>query len=576
MNIVTILLRIQPENYLLKHSILTSGNREVKVAFLLLLMVLAGCKKTNKIPATQLDLLIENAVIYTVDSQWSIMNEMAIDNGKIVALGKTGELKPKYTYQSVLNLEGQVVYPGFIDGHCHFLGYARTLLNVDLTGTKTMREVLQKTKTFFNDSNSTWVQGRGWDQNDWPYPVFPNKDSLDAIFPNRPVALRRVDGHALWVNSMAHKMAGIDAETQIAGGEVLRDERGEPTGILLDNAADRVLNLIPENVKERDEEALAKAQNNCFAVGLTGLHDAGLPLSDVLFLQQLYQQNKLHMRLYQMIANNEEAIRYFEENGAINTPNFKVSSIKCYMDGALGSRGAWLKAPYHDNPGNSGLQLTNHDQFLETLHRALAMGFQVNTHAIGDMAVWQTLTGYAAVLPQGNQLRWRVEHAQVVDTADYPMFRAYNIIPSVQPTHATSDMYWAAERLGDRLPTAYAYQNLLQCNGWLVGGSDFPVENINPLFGFYAAVARQDQSAFPATGFQTENALSRKQALLAMTLWAAKGAFMENETGSLQPGKYADFVVLNGDIMRLPLQQVFNVKVLKTFVDGNMVYQMEL
>lgn len=551
---------------------------------IVLLFLVSSCqekKSSNNLTAAKpefVDLIIKNAKIYSVDSGFTKAEAIAIKKGEIVFIGSTVEVEKQYKSINVEDLNGAFVYPGFADPHCHFLGYARTLLNVDLVGTASQEDVIEKASDFFGENPEGWVQGRGWDQNDWAesgwdVSQFPSKEALDKAFPNNPVAFRRVDGHALWVNSKALKMAEIRAALKIEGGEVVVDENGEPTGVLLDNAADLVLNIIPENIKGRDAEAIQRAQQNCFAVGLTFLHDAGLPLNDVLFLKEQYEQEKLKMRIYQMISHEEETVDYFEANGPINTDRFWVRSIKCYMDGALGSRGAWLKKPYHDAGGQIGLQVTQNDAMRLLLQRALRMKFQVNTHAIGDMAVKNTLNLYSEVLDGNTNIKWRIEHSQVVDVEDLAMYAKYSIIPSIQATHATSDMYWADERLGDRIETAYAYQDLLKTNGWILNGSDFPVENINPLYGFYAAVARMDQEGYPEGGFQMENALTREQALRAMTIWAAKGAFLESELGSLELGKKADFVILEKDLMTAPINELYKLKVLRTYINGEQVYK---
>ncbi|MGB0430552.1 MAG: amidohydrolase [Bacteroidia bacterium] len=549
-----------------------------------ILWVVSACNKkkdkenVNATKPVKVDLVVSNATIYTVDSAFSKAEAMAIHEGRVVFVGSLAQLNSMFVAKESIDLGGANVYPGFSDPHCHFLGYARTLFNVDLTGTQSLNNVIEKTADFFGDSTSGWIQGRGWDQNDWgesgwDVSQFPDKTKLDSLFPNNPVALRRVDGHALWVNSMALQMGNITSKTRVRGGEVHLNTQGEPSGILLDNAADLVLDIIPENIKERDAEAVQKAQSNCFAVGLTNLHDAGLPLNDVLFMYEQYKQGRLKIRINQMLSHDDETIDYFEKMGAIEMDHFWVKSIKCYMDGALGSRGAWLKKPYHDAGGHTGLQLTQNNKMHDLLSRALKMNFQVNTHAIGDSAVANTLSLYAKYLKGKNDKRWRIEHNQVVEISDLSKYSANSIIPSVQPTHATSDMYWADERLGNRIETAYAYQDLLATNGWIINGSDFPVEHINPLYGFYAAVARMDQQGNPKGGFQIENALTREQALRAMTIWAAKGAFLEDELGSLEVGKRADFVVLEKDLITAPINELYKISVLKTFINGELVFE---
>lgn len=517
-------------------------------------------------------MVMHNAKIYTVNSDFALAQAMAISDGKILAVGTNEAILADYDADEKVDLKGKAVYPGFIDGHCHFLGYGRILFDVDLVGVKSFNEMVSRTVDFFGSSPSGWVKGRGWDNTIWENKAFPTKDTLDALYPNTPVVLRRVDGHAALANQKALDVAGITAITKVAGGDILLDSLGKPTGMLIDNAVDLVMNQIPEQVKARDAEALQKAQANCFAVGLTSVVDAGLPLADLLFLQQEAKAGKLRMRVYQMASHDSETVAYFKEHGPLREGRLSIQSFKCYMDGALGSRGALLLEPYSDDSTKLGLQLTPTAEFHELLQTAKAMDFQVCAHAIGDSAVRVVLNGYAQYLEPDNDKRWRVEHAQVVHPNDIATFGQYGILPSVQSTHATSDMDWADERLGNRISTAYAYQTLLKQNGLLVNGSDFPVEGINPLLGFYAAVARKDADGSPENGFQMENALSREQALKAMTIWAAYGQFAEHEKGSLEKGKLADFVVLDQDIMTIPANEILQVKVLQTAISGETVY----
>lgn len=538
------------------------------LAFISIFLVISCNPEKPKV-----DFAITNALVYTVDEGFNTATGFIVKGGEIVAIGNGNDLVEKYACDTVIDLKGKPVYPGFIDGHCHFLGYGRTLFNVNLVGTKSKADVLSRVEEFFGNEANGWIQGRGWDQNDWSASVYPDKSELDSIYPDVPVALRRVDGHGLWVNSKALELAGVTADTKVEGGEVLIGDDGDPSGILIDNAADLVLNIIPENIKERDIDALQKAQDNCWAVGLTTVHDAGLPLDDVMFMKEEAEAGRLKMRVYQMVSNETDAIAYFEEHGKIEAGRLNVSSFKCYMDGALGSRGALLSNPYSDNPSNHGLQLTTDSAMEHLVSVAGKIGFQVNTHAIGDAGCKKTLQAYKTYINAPNDFRWRIEHSQVVDPADFTTYAELNIIPSIQATHATSDMYWAEDRLGkERVRTAYAYNDLLKTNGWLIAGSDFPVEGINPLFGFYAATIRKDQKGFPENGFQVENGLSRADALKAMTIWAAKGAFMEKEIGSLEVGKQADFVVLESDLMTADEKTLYDIKVLMTYLSGELVF----
>ncbi|HUH32354.1 MAG TPA: amidohydrolase, partial [Daejeonella sp.] len=460
----------------------------------------------------------------------------------------------------------------FIDGHAHFAGYGESLQQVDLTGTKSWKEIIEKITAFAAQNKEGWLTGRGWDQNDWDDKEFPDNQQLNQLFPDRPVLLTRVDGHAAIVNQKAFDEAGVKAGRSLTGGEVeTRD--GKLTGILVDNAIDLVSSKIPSATATHQKESLLDAQKNCFAVGLTTVVDCGLgyPMVDV--INKLQEDNELKMRMYVMLSDSPANFDYLFKKGAVKTDRLNVRSFKVYADGALGSRGACLLHPYSDKPGYSGFLLSDKKHFAEVAEKIAAHGFQMNTHAIGDSANREILNVYAKVLKGKNDLRWRIEHAQVINPADFKLFGDNNVIPSVQSTHATSDMYWAADRLGpDRVKGAYAYKQLLDQNGWLVLGTDFPVEDINPMLTFYAAVVRKDAKGFPAAGYQMENALSREDALRGMTIWAAKGSFEEKEKGSIEAGKFADFVILDHDMMRAEPATLLKIKVDKTYINGEMVY----
>ncbi len=445
--------------------------------------------------------------------------------------------------------------------------------NVDLRGTRSFNEVLERVQKFAETHpDNEWILGRAWDQNDWEEKEFPVNNQLNKLFPNKPVVLRRVDGHALIANDAALKKAGITAETKVDGGNVVLRNR-KPTGVLIDNAMELLFKIIPKVNKQIARNALLDAQKNCFAVGLTSVDDAGLDKSTVLLIDSLQKSAKLKMRIYAMLTPTKENADYFITKGIYKTNYLNVRSIKLYADGALGSRGACLLHPYHDDPGNCGFLISGID-FLDSLcHLAYENNYQINTHAIGDSANRVMLNIYGKYLKGENDRRWRIEHAQVIAPDDFKLFNKYSIVPSVQPTHATSDMYWAEDRLGsERIKNAYAYKDLLKQNGWIAAGSDFPVEEINPLFGFYAAVVRKDQNNWPENGFEPENAISREDALKAMTIWAAKSNFEEKEKGSIELGKFADFVVTDKDIMTAAPEVLYKINVLNTFIDGVKVY----
>ena len=513
-----------------------------------------------------------NGKVYTVDSVNTVVSAFAVMDGRIAKTGTDDDIKKNFRSPNQIDLKGKAVYPGFIDAHCHFYGYGQTKQQVDLTGTKSFDEVIERVVAFSKTNPEGWLTGRGGDQNDWEVKQFPDNRKLDELFPNRPVLLKRIDGHAALANTVALKLAGITSPKNIEGG-VFMSNNGTLTGILIDNAVDSVSSKIPEPNRAQIISSLLTAQKDCFAVGLTTVSDAGLERKIVDIIHTLNQEKKLKMRMYVMLTSSTKNFDHFLKTGPYKTPFLNVRSFKFYADGALGSRGACLLAPYTDQPQKTGFLLNDEEFFRKYAQIMYDGGWQMNTHCIGDSATRVMLDIYASVLKQKNDRRWRIEHAQVVEPSDLKKFSDYSIIPSVQPTHATSDMYWADERLGPvRIKNAYSYKDLMKCNGWLASGSDFPVESINPLFGFYAAVARKDHKGYPDKGFQTENAITREEALKAMTIWAAKSNFEENEKGSLTQGKHADFVILDKDIMTVPITEVINTKVLSTYVAGEKVY----
>jgi predicted amidohydrolase YtcJ len=536
-------------------------------AFLLLLMF-ASCTMKQKA-----DLLLTHGKIYTVDSAFSIHQAMAIGEGMILATGTDEEILSQFSSETVVDLGGKPVYPGFNDGHCHFYGYALTRYQwLDLKGTGSFEEILQALVMHHRDQPSSWILGRGWDQNDWAVKEFPDNTKLDELFPDIPVVLTRIDGHALLANSAAMEKAGINAETRIEGGEI-RTANGKPTGLLVDNAADRMKVAIPEPDLEVIREALKKAQEDCFAVGLTSVSDAGLEYENIMLIDSMQANGNLLIRINAMLSPSEKNLAEFVERGPFQKDRLTVVSVKLYADGALGSRGALLTQPYADDPGKLGLQINSVDYYRDLLQLAYQKNFQVNTHCIGDSANRLMLNLYAEMLRGPNDRRWRIEHAQVVHPEDFKLFGNFNIIPSVQSTHCTSDMYWAGERLGpERVKNAYAYKQLLHQNGWLINGTDFPIEEIDPLLTFYAAVSRADKSGYPEGGFQPENALSREEALRSITAWPARGSFEEHRKGTLEAGKMADFVILQKDLMTVDLKEIPEIEIAETYLNGIRVH----
>jgi predicted amidohydrolase YtcJ len=521
----------------------------------------------------KIDLLIYNATVYTVDKNFSQAEAIAIDNGKIIATGTTQKLEEQFDAKEKINAKGKFVYPGFIDAHSHFFGYGLGLQQADLVGTTSWEDILERLKKYSKIHKEGWITGRGWDQNDWPVKEFPTNEKLNQLFPDRPVVLSRIDGHAAIANDKALELARVKPGQKLEGGEVeLKD--GKLTGILIDNATSLVYSKVPKPDESQLKEALQAAEKNCFADGLTTVADCGLDYESALFVDSLQKNNALKMRMYIMLSDRKKNFDFLFQNGKIKTDRLNVCSFKFFADGALGSRGACLLHPYSDKPGWSGFLLKPEQHFDAMAKMIEAHGFQMCTHAIGDSANRMILKIYAKYLKGKNDKRWRIEHAQVVNKNDFHYFGDYNIVPSVQPTHATSDMYWAGDRLGkERLKYAYANEELKNENGWIPLGTDFPVEDISPVKTFYAAVFRQDAKGWPAGGFQMENALSREEAIRGMTIWAAKAGFEEKEKGSLEKGKFADFVLLDTDLMKADEKEILNTKVLMTFVNGEKVFE---
>lgn len=533
-------------------------------------LIQAGCRS-----GYDADAIYYNGTVYSVDDSFSVFTAFAVRGGKIFSLGTDKEMMALNAPQKT-DLNGKTVIPGFHDGHCHFYGYGLDLKKIWLTQTRSFDEVINVLVEKRNQTVGGWLFGRGWDQNKWPGKSYPDNSKLDSLFPDIPVFLLRVDGHAALANSKALQMAGIEASTVIDGG-LIEKRGGRLTGILLDNAADRVSNIIPEFSYADKREALLNAQRNCFEVGITSVTDAGigstgLTLEIINIIDSLHKSGHLKMRVNAMAATEE--IEHYRRHGKIKTERLSVHGFKIYSDGALGSRGACLLEPYADQPGHSGFLIHSPEKLDSIVDIIASIGFQLNTHSIGDSAHRLMLQLYGKYTTNLSDHRWRIEHAQVIHPDDFALYKKYKILPSVQPVHATSDMYWAGDRLGaERVKGAYAYKQLLLQNNIIISGSDFPVEPINPLYGFYAAVARMDQDNYPEGGFQSENALSREETLRSFTQWPAYGAFRENEIGSLEIGKVADFLILEEDIMKIPVENIWKTKVIATYINGENVYK---
>lgn len=536
--------------------------------FSFFIFLFASCKFRQKA-----ELIIHHAKIYTVDDKFSVAEAMVINDGKIIAIGSNDDILKQYESDSITDAKGKAVFPGFNDAHAHFVGYAMSLLTVNLVDTKSWEEVVEKCNSFAKTLPAeAWLTGRGWDQNDWAVKEFPDNTKLNELFPDRPVIITRIDGHAAMANAKALELAGVKPGDKLTGGDIeVKD--GKLTGLLVDNAVDLVSSKIPEANLAQVKKALLLAQENCFAVGLTSLHDCGLDFATVEKIEALQKSGELKMRMNIMLSDAAVNFDYAFKRGKIKTDYLNVGSFKVYADGALGSRGACLLQPYSDKPGWQGFLLSKPEHFDSVANIIYAKGWQMCTHAIGDSGNRAILKIYAKYLKGKNDLRWRIEHAQVINENDFKLFGENSIIPSVQPTHGTSDMYWAGDRLGPvRVKGAYAYQQLINENNWIPLGTDFPVEDISTFKTFFAAVVRQDAKGFPAGGYQVENALSREETIRGMTTWAAKASFEEKKKGSLEKGKFADFIILDTDLMTCEPAAILKTKVLATYSAGKKVY----
>ncbi|MHA6203347.1 amidohydrolase [Dyella soli] len=528
--------------------------------------------------------LLVNAHVHTMDPERPEATALAWkDDGRLLAVGDTADLQKRYPDATKVDAGGATVIPGLIDAHGHMLGLGMTHIQVDLVGASSKAEILERLKAAAARlPRDAWLVGRGWDQNRWAGKQFPTAADLDAAFPDRPVLLERIDGHASWVNSAAMKHAAkpLDGDWQPDGGRIMRVGK-KASGVLVDGAQGLVANAVPPLTHEQTREAYKAAFADAVAAGLTGVHDPGVSLDDFKVLQEMAAAGELPLRLYEMADGNHAALDWLCTQGghwADAAGRLQMRTVKLYMDGALGSRGAALLADYNDDHGNRGIFVTSPDAYRSAVDKAHRCHVQVATHAIGDRGNRMVLDTYQSVLGEGadSDHRWRVEHAQIVALDDIPRFAQVRIIASMQPTHATSDMPWAEQRLGpERLKGAYAWQRFIHERVPLAFGSDFPVEQVNPMLGIYAAVTRQDLKGQPPGGWLPDQRVSRIQALAGFTRGAAYAAFMENEVGMLRPGLRADFVLLDGDLMTVPQRQIADLKPLSTWVDGKAVYHAE-
>lgn len=533
------------------------------------------------------DLVLTNGRIYTVDNARPVVSAIAIRNGRLLFAGSDAEAKLLASASArIIDLAGKPVYPGFIDAHGHLLGLGNTLRRVNLAGSTSYEEVVNRVSAWAKDVKpGEWIQGRGWDQNRWAVKEFPTHEALSRAFPNNPVVLERIDGHAVLANQRAMDLARVNASTKDpSGGRIIRLSSGAPAGVFVDNAQELIDRAIPASTPEEKRRAILAAIAECNRWGLVGVHDPGEDAETVGIYEQLARAGNYNLRMYVMLSDpgepgsKEAASNPYLRRGpqsALYGGHLWIRAIKLYADGALGSRGAALLAPYSDEPGNSGLLVSQPEHLKAMAEMGLRRGFQINVHAIGDRGNRMVLDAFEAALQKFPRVdhRFRIEHAQVISPQDIPRFTRLGVIPSMQATHQTSDMRWAESRVGpERIRGAYAWRSLLNTGVIIPNGTDFPVEEVNPLLTFHAAVTRQDPTNWPAGGWYPDQKMTREEALQSMTIWPAYASFEESLTGSLTPGKYADFVILDRDIMRIPETEILSARVISTWIGGKQVY----
>ncbi len=558
--------------------------RPARAVLLLLLGLVLPGRTLRAAEAGRADLLLRGGRVHTLDPARPLAEAVAIRGNRVLAVGDAAELsRLAGPATRVVELAGRTVVPGFDDSHAHLLGIGFSRLDLDLAGTGSFAEVLERVAAAVKAHRpGEWIRGRGWHEGKWssspPDAVrgFPVHAALSALSPDNPVVLERADGHALLANARAMALCGITRDTlPPVGGELVRDGRGEPTGVFVDNA--QALVRLPARSPEENARALERAMDECAAKGVTSLTDAGQPLDVIALYRQAAAAGRLRTRLYVMASGLETMRALGRPEVGLGGGMLTVRAVKMYADGALGSRGAALLAPYADDPGNSGLLVTPPETILETARFALAHGFQAATHAIGDRANRMVLDAYERALgeaPAAASPRFRIEHAQVLDAADIPRFARLGVLASMQGVHCPSDRPWAIARLGrERVRGAYAWRTLLASGARILNGTDAPVEDVSPIQNFHATVTRQDANGQPPGGFDPEQKLTREEALRTLTLDGAYGSFEEEAKGSLTPGKLADLVVLSQDILSVPDEALMRTEVLMTVVDGRVVFE---
>lgn len=579
-------------------------DRQKKIFLAFLVLAVLFTYFLLQMPDRTADALYFNATVYTMDAAGTTAEAIAVKGERIVGVGPTAELRERFSVKESVDLEGRTVLPGFIDSHAHLLSLGFARMTLDLVGSSSEAGIAALVEEQVRQSSpGQWIRGRGWDQNLWPSKRFPTHHVLDRVSGDHPVYLERIDGHAAWVNIRAMEEAGITDKTEAPpGGKIVRDAQGNPTGVFIDAAMELVARAIPPPSDQESEQALGIAVKECLQYGITSVHDMGAGLAEIELYKRMIDRDEFPFRVFVAIDGPGDTWNHFLESGPLTeygNGRLSVRAIKMYMDGALGSRGAALLEPYSDDPTNRGLTLTTEEELKTVVDQALSRGFQVCTHAIGDRGNTIVLDVYEAALKAHNKSdpRLRLEHAQVLFPGDIPRFRELGVIPAMQPTHCTSDMFWAEARLGpSRVRGAYAWQSILATGVMIAGGSDFPVEDPNPLWGLYAAITRQDQRGIPANaedgkkyfqlsadgiqnpgafegGWYSSEKMTREQAVRAFTSWAAHAGFQERSIGSIEGGKIADFIVLSGDVFKVDPKEILTTVVEQTILGGKEVYR---
>ncbi len=539
------------------------------IAALLVLVIFCfgSCMKSE-----EADLIVFNANIYTMDESNSVEEAMAIRDGKILEAGPDRQILNKYAYTESIDARGKQVYPGFIDAHGHLMSYAELMLSADLVGCTSQQDMVQRVKNYQSRRNQKVLVGMGWDQSLWTNNEFPDNVLLNEAFPNTPVCLYRIDGHSALLNDAFINLLG---EFDIPnGGAVLKNSSGKYTGLFLDASLQLLEGLIPKFSNDEMKEKLLEIQEELFSYGVTGVHEAGVDVNQRDLLIDMVDSQSLSLNVYAMLSPSDANKEFAKENGVYINKNLLIRSFKAYVDGALGSRGALLKEPYHDHPNYKGLSLSSAEELASLRDFCLSVDYQLNCHGIGDAAVSRILGMCKEAFEKKADHRFRVEHAQLVDLAEFRLFTEYAVFPSVQPTHATTDQRWAASKIGqERLEGAYAYKSLLNSFGMIALGTDFPVEYTNPFYTIHSAVHRKTPKDYPEKGFLKDEALTMEETLKGMTIWAAFAAFQENELGSLEQGKDATFVILDRPLNKTAT--FIENYAWKTFIAGEIVHTLE-